>query len=245
MDQQSYIFGTRAAIEALHSGKEIEKILVGKETKNELIKELVQLCHQHKVPVQQVPLAKLNKISRKNHQGVISFVSPVQFSSIEGIVENCYGQGKDPFVVMLDRVTDIRNFGAICRTLECAGADAVIIPSKGNAAINADAVKTSAGALHYLPVCRSMNLKETIQYLKECGLSIVACTEKAEMELYDANLAGPVCVILGSEEDGISEAYLKMSDERVKIPMFGNIESLNVSVSTGVMVYEIVRQRKK
>lgn len=242
-DKGNFIYGTRTALEAIDAGKEIEKVFIQKDLRNELIKKLISNLKNLNIPISQVPVEKLNSISRKNHQGVICFISPIQFKSLDNIIESAYSSGKDPFLVILDRVTDVRNFGAIARTMECAGADAMVIQSRGNAMISGDAMKTSAGALNILPVCREENLKETIQNLKASGIRVVGCTEKTEDSLYDSDLTGPLAIILGSEENGISGEYLKLCDQKVKIPMSGKIESLNVSVSAGIVIYEAIRQR--
>lgn len=239
------LFGTRPIIEAINSGKEIDKLFIQKGLSNPLIKELIQVARDHKVIIHQVPVEKLNRFTRKNHQGAVAFISAVSFKSLDHIVEAAYAQGRDPLILILDRVTDVRNFGAIARTAECAGIDALVVPTRGSSAINADAVKTSAGALHYIPVCRSNNLKETINYLKSSGIRVVACTEKTETDLFQQDMDGPLAILMGSEEDGISQEYLKLADARAKIPMFGKIESLNVSVSAAVIIYEAIRARQK
>jgi len=239
----NFIFGTRAVQEAIESGKEVEKILVQKGLQNDLIRELLGKLKDAKIPFNSVPIEKLNKLTRKNHQGVICFISPIQFHSLDHIIESAFSRGKDPFLVILDRITDVRNFGAIARTMECAGADALVIQSKGNAMVGGDAMKTSAGALNILPVCREENLKNIIRTLKETGIRIIGCTEKTEDLIFKADLTGPVAIILGSEEDGISPEYLKLCDQLAKIPMYGKIESLNVSVSAGIILYEALRQR--
>lgn len=238
-----FIFGVRAVIEAVEAGKEVEKVLIQKAVQTDLIKELINSLKKLKIPYQRVPGEKLHKLTRKNHQGVICFLSPIRYSSLDHIIESAYSIGKDPFVVVLDRVTDVRNVGAIARTMECIGAHALVVPSRGGALLSGDAMKTSAGALNILPVCRSENLKDTLIELKGFGLRIAACTEKAETVLYDTDLTGPLAIVMGSEEDGISSEYLKMSDVKVKIPMAGSISSLNVSVSAGIILYETQRQR--
>lgn len=240
---QDIIFGTRAIIEAIKAGKEIDKLLIQKNLSNDLIKELIRTASDHKIPYSKVPIEKLNRVTRKNHQGAVSFLSAITYSSLDNIISEAYQKGKSPLLLILDRVTDVRNFGAIARTAECAGVDGIIIPDKGGAAINSDAMKTSAGALNFIPVCREPNLKSTIKYLKESGLQVVACTEKTESSLYEVELTEPSAIILGSEEDGISEEYLKLSDKKARIPISGQIESLNVSVSAAVVIYEAVRQR--
>jgi 23S rRNA (guanosine2251-2'-O)-methyltransferase len=239
----NFIFGTRAVMEAIDAGKDVEKILIQKNLQNDLIKELTDKARALKVPFVRVPIEKLNRISRKNHQGVISYLSPIQFSSLDHVVESAYSNGRDPFIIILDRITDVRNFGAIARTAECIGSDALVIQSRGNALIGGDAMKTSAGALNHLPVCREENLKLTISSLKASGIRVVGCTEKADKLSYESDLRGPIAIIMGSEEDGISPEFLKLCDETVKIPMEGKIESLNVSVSAGIILYETYRQR--
>lgn len=242
-DNPDLLFGTRAVIEAVRSGREINKIMVQRGLNNELFNELKNELRGSEIQIQFVPSEKLNRLTRKNHQGVIGFVSPVSYSRIEDLLPIVFEEGRVPLFVILDRITDVRNFGAICRTAECMGADAVIIPSRGGAQITSDAVKTSAGALNRLPVCKEDNLKKTIHYLAASGIKVVSCTEKAELELSGSDLTVPLCIIMGSEEDGISGEYLKLSDERVKIPMAGSIASLNVSVAAGMMLYEVTRQR--
>ncbi|MGQ8338346.1 23S rRNA (guanosine(2251)-2'-O)-methyltransferase RlmB [Sunxiuqinia sp. A32] len=237
------IFGIRTVIEAVNSGKEIEKVLIKKGLSGDLFKELFELIREHGIPFQYVPFEKINRITRKNHQGVIAFVSPIVFHDLENFLPSVFESGKDPFVLVLDQVTDVRNFGAIVRTAECAGVDAVLIPEKGSARINADAVKTSAGALHLVPVCRTKDLQRSIKYLQECGLKLVAATEKANENFTKTNLSGPVAIIMGSEEYGIAPEILKMTNEQVQIPILGKIESLNVSVAAGLLLYEVIRQR--
>jgi 23S rRNA (guanosine2251-2'-O)-methyltransferase len=236
-------FGTRAVMEALQAGREIERILLQKGTQNDLFREIIVTARQQHIPISSVPVEKLNRVTRKNHQGVIAFLSSVVYASLDNVINECYQQGQDPLLVMMDRVTDVRNFGAIARTAECLGVHAMIIPDKGNARLGGDAMKASAGALNHIPVCREENLKQTIGYLKNSGIRVVACTEKADTLLPQQDLLGPVALLLGSEEDGISEAYLKLADAAVKIPMSGQVASLNVSVAASISLYEVVRQR--
>lgn len=237
------LFGMRPIIEAINAGKEIDKIFIQTGLTGELWFELRKLIQQRSIPSQHVPPEKLNRLTGKNHQGVIAYVSLVTYQSIENILPFVFEQGKIPLILVLDRITDVRNFGAIARSAECAGVDAIVIPSRGAAQVNGDAVKTSAGALHQIPICRSENLKQTLDFLKNSGLQLVACTEKAGKKHFEADFSFPTAIILGSEEDGISDEYLKRADVKVKIPLFGKIESLNVSVATGVVLYEAVRQR--
>jgi 23S rRNA (guanosine2251-2'-O)-methyltransferase len=238
------IFGTRAIIEAINAGKEIDKLLVQRGLSNELTKELLDLAAEYRLPVSKVPVEKLNRITRKNHQGAICYLSAVNYASLDNVIDQCYQKGEVPFLLILDRITDVRNFGAISRTAECSGIHAIVIPSKGSAQIGSDAMKTSAGALNFLPVCREENLKDTLRYLQDSGIQIVACTEKTEDTLYKADLTVPTALLLGSEEDGISPELLRMANVRAKIPIAGNIGSLNVSVAAGVVMYEAVRQRE-
>ena len=240
---KEFVFGVRAIIETIQSGKELDKLFVQKNLSNPLIKELIQVARDFRVPILQVPIEKLNRITRKNHQGAIAFISAIQYASLDNVIHEAYQSGKEPLLLMLDRVTDVRNFGAIARSAEGAGVDAIIVPSRGGAAINSDAMKTSAGALNYIPVCRVDHLGSTIQYLKDSGIQVIGCTEKTDKLIYEVNFNVPVCVILGSEENGISPEYLKLCNDRGKIPMKGHIGSLNVSVSTALAIYEAVRQR--
>lgn len=237
------IFGVRAVIEAVEAGKEIDKILVKRELQSELSHELFAALKGRNLFVQRVPLERLNRITRKNHQGVVAFVSAVSYYSVENLVPALYEEGKVPFFVMLDGITDVRNFGAIARTCECAGVDALIIPSRGSVTVNADAVKTSAGALHTLPVCKESSITSALHYLKQSGFRIVAATEKAEHEYVRANFRDPVCLVLGAEDTGIPYPHLVLCDEWAKIPVLGKIQSLNVSVAAGILIYEGLKQR--
>lgn len=242
-DNREVVFGLRPVIETLQSEKEIEKILLQRDIKNPTVNEMMALARDLKVPVVKAPAEKLNKITRKNHQGVICFISPITYSSLDNIITESFGSGKVPLILVLDRVTDVRNFGAISRTAECLGVDAIVIPSRGSAEINSDAVKTSAGALNYIPIVREDNLKDTIDYLKNSGLTIAGCSEKSDRNIYQADFSGPLAIIMGSEENGVSPEYLKKADAVVKIPQVGKIESLNVSVATGIVLSEVIRQR--
>ncbi|MBS1634375.1 MAG: 23S rRNA (guanosine(2251)-2'-O)-methyltransferase RlmB [Bacteroidetes bacterium] len=239
------IFGIRAVIEAIQADKTIDKILLQKGLSNELFNQLRQALKGKEIPYQFVPPEKIKRLTDKNHQGVIAFIAEIAYYNAEDLLAQVFESGKIPLVLILDRITDVRNFGAIARSAECAGVDFIIIPSRGAAQINGDAIKTSAGALHRLPVCREDNLKQTIEYLKESGLQVLACHEKTDTLIYDADLTKPTAIIMGSEEDGISGEYLKRSDLQVKIPMPGTIASLNVSVATGIVLFEAVYQRMK
>lgn len=245
MNKEDFLFGTRAVIEAINSGKNIERILIRKGLKNELYQELALLIKQERIPTQMVPIEKLNRITRKNHQGIIAFVSPIVYDDIENILPSIYENGEAPLLLILDQITDVRNFGAIVRSAECAGVHAVIIPEKGMARIGADAVKTSAGALLHLPICKVRNLKKTVEFLSESGVKIVAATEKGDTTYTQTDFNLPVGIVMGSEEDGISQAILDITDQQLQIPILGKIESLNVSVASALMVYEAVRQRRE
>ncbi len=239
----SMIFGLRAIIEAIDAGKEIDKLLIRQDLKGELSKELFNAIRGRDIPVQRVPIEKINRLTRKNHQGVVAFISPVAYHSIESIVPTLFEEGKNPFFVLLDNLTDVRNFGAIARTCECAGVDSIIIPSHNSVTINADAVKTSAGALLTIPVCRERQLTNTIRYLKNSGFRIIGATEKGDKLYTQGDYRGPVCLIMGAEDKGIPIEHLSLCDEWVKIPTMGKIKSLNVSVAAGVLIYEIFKQR--
>ena len=243
-EEKNYIFGIRPIIEAIEAGKTIDKLFIQKGLHNDLFVELWKLVRLKRINYKHVPIEKINRLTRKNHQGVFAFISPIDLHKIEDIIPQIYEQGKNPLILVLDGVTDVRNFGAIARTAECAGVDTILIPEQAAAAINADAVKTSAGALHKIPICRTWNLKLSLEFLKESGLQLVSCTEKTDKDMYSPDFTNPTAIIMGSEEDGVSPEYLKMSDHKAKIPMNGSIASLNVSVATSVIVYEALRQRK-
>jgi len=245
MDEKNdLIFGVRAVIEAVQADKEIDKILVKKDIQSELSKELFAALKGKNIPVQRVPVERINRITRKNHQGVIAFVSSITYQKVEDVIPFLFEQGKDPFFVMLDGITDVRNFGAIARTCECAGVDAVVIPAKGSVTVNADAMKTSAGALNIIPVCKERSLKESVQYLKSSGFKIIGATEKGDYDYNEVSYEGPLCIIMGAEDTGISYELLALCDDWVKIPINGTIQSLNVSVAAGILVYEAIKGRK-
>ncbi len=237
------IFGIRAVIEAIKADKEIDKIFMRRDMSNELSKELFTVLGEKQVPIIKVPVEKLNRLTKKNHQGVVAFISAVTYQHIEDIIPSLYEEGKNPFIVILDGVTDVRNFGAIARTCECAGVHAIVVPVRGGAAVNADAVKTSAGALHTLPICRAENLTETIKFIKASGLKVIAASEKTTKNYTQADYSSPVAILMGAEDIGIAPENLRICDEMVSIPIRGNIQSLNVSVAAGILIYEGVRQR--
>lgn len=242
-EDESMIYGTRAIIEALKGDQEFERVFIQLGLNNPLMRELKDELKRAGVHFQLVPGEKLNRLTRQNHQGAVAYVSSLEYHQTAEVVSDVFSSGKTPLFIILDRITDTRNLGAIARTAECIGAQALIIPSRGSAMINSDAVKTSAGALHHLPVCREDNLKVTIDYLKECGIRVVACSEKTDKLAAKADLTGPIAIIMGSEENGVSQEYLKRCDDVVKLPMEGSISSYNVSVAAGMVLYEISRQR--
>lgn len=243
MEKSEMIFGVRAVIEAIQAGKEIDKILVKTDIQSDLSKELFAALKDTLVPVQRVPVERINRITQKNHQGVVAFISAVTYQKTEDLVPFLFEEGKVPFFILLDGITDVRNFGAIARTCECAGVDAIIIPAKNSVSVNADAMKTSAGALHTLPVCREQSLTKTIKFLKDSGFKIVAATEKGDYDYTKGSYTDPTCLIMGAEDTGVSYDHLALCDEWIKIPLFGKIGSLNVSVAAGILIYEAVKQR--
>ncbi len=241
-EDENIIFGVRAVIEAIQAEREINRILIAKGIQKDLFQELREALTGKQFQLQYVPVQKLDRVTEKNHQGVIAYVSPVEYHEVEGFVDAMLEAGKKPNILVLDRITDVRNFGAIARTAECQGVDAILIPSKGSALVTADAVKTSAGALNRIPVCKTDNLKNSLFYLQQSGLRLVACTEKSSVPLYEVNLRGSVAIIMGSEEDGITNDLLNMCDISGRIPLRGEIASLNVGVATGMILYEKTRQ---
>jgi len=239
------IYGIHAVTEAIRAGKEIDKLFLQEGLKSDLSAELRRITKENDVLYVMVPGAKLDRIAAgKNHQGCVAFISSITYFQIEELLPTIFEAGRTPLLLILDRITDVRNFGAIARSAECAGVDAIIIPYRGAAQVGADAIKTSAGALHAIPICRESNLKDTIDFLKASGLRIASCTEKGSTPHHKTELSGPLAIVMGSEEDGISSEYLKRSDVRVQIPMRGKISSLNVSVATGIILFEVLRQRE-
>lgn len=245
MSKDAVIYGTRPILEALHSGADIDKLLVQHGLRGEHYHEILSLAREREIPFQFVPVQKLNRVTTKNHQGLIAYISPILYFQVENVLPGLFEEGKVPFFLVMDKVTDVRNFGALCRTAEAAGVHAIVLPSRGSAALHEDAVKTSAGALLRIPICRSHNLKTTLQFLKESGIKIIAVTEKAEKLFYTEDYTLPLALMLGSEDEGISPAYLPYCESHVSIPMLGEIESLNVSVAGGIVMYEAVSQRLK
>jgi len=243
MKNENIIFGVRPVIEAINAGKEIDKLYIQRDIKGSGLSELRNAIKKAKIAFSHVPIQKINRHTSGNHQGVLAFISPIELSDIETLIPSLFEEGKVPFVLVLDKLTDVRNFGAIARTSECAGIDAIIIPKRESAQINADAIKTSAGALHTIPVCKVNNLTDAVLYLQASGLKIIGCTEKTDESIYDIDYTDPIAIVMGSEERGISNQILKICDKKGKIPMSGNISSLNVSVAAGIILYETVKQR--
>lgn len=243
MEPTDYIFGLRAVIEAIREGRHIDKLFIKRDLQGELASELFGLMREHHIVAQRVPVERINRITRKNHQGVVAMLSAVTYHNLGNLVTSLYDDGVLPFVVVLDGITDVRNFGAIARTAECCGVNALVVPERGSVSVGGDAVKTSAGALLTLPVCRERSLVNAVKFLKDIGFQTVAVSEKADSNYTLADYTGPVALIMGAEDTGISPQVMALCDTRVSIPMFGHIGSLNVSVAAGVMMYEVVRQR--
>jgi 23S rRNA (guanosine2251-2'-O)-methyltransferase len=243
LKESDCIFGLRAVIEAVRAGKQLDRLLVRQGLQGALYHELMIEVRKHNIPYQIVPLERIELVTRKNHQGVLAWLSLIEFQSISNLLPMIFEKGEDPLIIALDGISDVRNFGAIVRSADCLGAHAVIIPEKGSARITADAIKTSAGALHSFPVCREKSIVRSIEYLKESGLRIITTNEKSGKEIYGLPLKGPLVLIMGSEDKGISRDLLSIADHQVRIPMAGNISSLNVSVAAGIILYEIARQR--
>ncbi len=244
LKKKDLIFGIRTVIEAINAGKDFDKIQVQRGTQSPLLKELLAIAKENGVPIQFLPQEKFRIYSYKNHQGVIAVLSPITYQKIENILPAIYEKGEDPFILVLDEVSDVRNFGAISRTAECAGVHAIVIPDKGSAAINSDAVKASAGALYQIPVCRVHSLQAAVDLLKESGLQLIAASEKSDKDYTGVNFTGPLAIVMGSEENGVSHKILKLCNDTARIPILGSIDSLNVSVAAGILLYEALRQKK-
>lgn len=241
-EDKDIIFGVRAVIEAIKADREINKILIQKGMSKDLFFELKEALKGKDLNLQFVPGQKLDGITQNNHQGVIAYVSPVEYGNIEKLADEKLLAGEKINILVLDRITDVRNFGGIARTAECQGVDAILIPSKGSAMVTSDAIKTSAGALNRIKVCKTDDLKNSLFYLQQSGVRIIACTEKSKSNLYETNLRGSVAIIMGSEENGITQDLINLSDISTKIPMRGDIASLNVGVAAGMVLYEKTRQ---
>ena len=243
IDKTQYIYGIHAVLEAIDAGKDIDKILLSKTLNADTTQEIYDKARALRVPVQRVPVQKIDRITRRNHQGVLAMMAAVTYYRVEDLVPQMFDEGENPLIVVLDGVTDVRNFGAVARTCECAGVSAIVIPDRESVSVNADAVKTSAGALNYLPVCREHNLVGAVKLLRDSGFKIVGTSDKSETPYTSADYTGPVAIVLGAEGEGISPEIMKLCDTQVLIPEFGHINSLNVSVAGGIMIYEVVRQR--
>lgn len=243
MEKSDYIFGIRAVIEAIEAGKNIDKVLVRRDFTGDLARELYAKIKEYGIVMQRVPVEKLNRITMKNHQGAIALLSPIEYQKLENLVPLFYEEGRNPLVVVLDGLTDTRNFGAIGRTAACAGVDAIVIPERNSVSVTPDAVKTSAGGLFHVPVCREKDTLSAVKFLKDNGYHIVGATEKGASPYTQADYTVPVAIVMGSEDLGISDSVIRACDELAAIPIVGKIESLNVSVAAGVMIYEALRQR--
>lgn len=239
------IFGLRPVIEAVRAGKQIDRLLVKQGLKGALYHELMIEVRKHQIPYQIVPVERIELVTRKNHQGVLAWLSVIEYQKIANLLPMIFEKGQDPLVIVLDGVSDVRNFGAIVRSAECFGAHAIVIPEKGSARITADAVKTSSGALNSFPVCREKSILRAVQYLKESGLKVICADESSGNAVAEVHLTGPSALILGSEDKGISRELSALADTAVRIPITGTIPSLNVSVAAGVFLYEINRQRQQ
>ena len=244
MDQENQIFGIRAIIEAIEAGKDIDKVFLQKDAQGELMNELIKSLKRNNINFSYVPIEKLNRLTKKNHQGAIGTIAPISFISLEELVETTLEKKEKPLFVVLDQLSDARNFGAIIRTAVCCGTDGIIISKNGAAPVNGDTIKTSAGAVFNIPICKVDHIKDAVFYLQGSGVITVGATEKAEKEIYDVDLNIPLAIIMGSEDRGINPSVLKIIDEKAKLPMFSTIDSLNVSVACGAFLYEIIRQRR-
>lgn len=243
MAEDNYIFGIHPVMEAIKENKEFDKVLIQTDLRNPHLTELRKLLKEHKVSSQNLPLQRLNHLCKKNHQGVVAYMSPIEFQPYEEVLYQAFQDGETPLFLLLDRVSDVGNFGAICRTAECTGVHGVIIPVKGSAQVNGEAIKRSAGAILKTNISRERDLALVAENLQNSGLQIIACSEKTENLIYDVDFSKPTAIVMGSEENGINSHLMKLADKVVKIPMQGDIESLNVSVSAGVLLYEAIRQK--
>ena len=239
---ENLVFGIRPVVEAIEAGKQIEKLYIRKGAEGQLMTELRDLCLRHRIRTQEVPVEKLNRLTRGNHQGVVAQISPIGYVELNDILERV-PEDETPLIVLFDGVTDVRNFGAIARSAECAGAHGLIVPLKNAAPVNSEAIRSSAGALTAIPVCRVGSIRNTLKALQAEGYQVVGATEKSRKLLYDADLRRPTAIVMGAEDKGISREVLKLCDEQLAIPLVGKTESLNVSAAAAVMLFEVVRQR--
>jgi 23S rRNA (guanosine2251-2'-O)-methyltransferase len=244
MEKDNQIFGIRAIIEAIQAGKEVDKVFIQKDAQGDLMRDLMKTMKANKINFTYVPVEKLNRLTSKNHQGAVASIAPISFVDLETLVINIFESGKTPLFLILDQLSDARNFGAIIRTAECTGVDGIIIGKQGAAPVNGDTVKTSAGAVFNVPICKVEHIKDAIFYLQGSGIKTIAATEKTDNSIYDLSLSEPLAIIMGSEDRGVNPSVLKIVDEKAKLPMFGTISSLNVSVACGAFLYEVVRQRR-
>ena len=242
MDKSTEIYGIRSVIEAINSSKDIDKVFIQTGLKGKLIGQLESLIRKKNINFSFVPKQKLDRLSKKNHQGVIARIAPIKFYTIDSF-STVIEKSKNPFILILDQINDVRNFGAIIRTAEISGVDGIIIQNSSSAPVNSDTIKTSAGAIFNIPICKVNHIKDAIYHLQSLNISIISASEKSVKNIYDVNLKGPIAIIMGSEQKGINKSVIKLSDESVKLPMYGKIESLNVSVACGIFLYEVVRQR--
>jgi len=244
MQNEHQIFGIRAIIEAINAGKEIDKVILQKEAQGDLMQELMKAMRKENINFSYVPVEKLNKLSKfNNHQGAVASIAPIKFVTMEQLVEGVLEKKENPLFLILDQLSDARNFGAIIRTAECTGVDGIIIQKQGSAPVNGDTVKTSAGAVFNIPICKVDHIKDAVFYLQGSGITTVAATEKTENNIYDIDFKGGIAIIMGSEDKGVNPSVLKIVDQKAKLPMYGTISSLNVSVACGAFLYEVVRQR--
>lgn len=244
-DNEQMIYGIHPVAEALRAGKEFDRVFIHRGARGEGIQQLKQELKANGVFWQDVPLEKLNRFTRKNHQDIVAFIASIQYQPLEEVLPSLFERGETPLLLVLDRITDVRNFGAIARSAECAGVHAIVIPERGSVSVTADAIRTSAGALNRIPVCKVRDLKQAAGYLQESGLVLAAATEKGKESYFDADLSRPLAIVMGSEEDGISNDMIRICDHLLRIPMMGNVGSLNVSVASGILLFEAVRQRLK
>ncbi|BCY27328.1 23S rRNA (guanosine(2251)-2'-O)-methyltransferase RlmB [Flavobacterium okayamense] len=243
MEKEQQIFGIRAIIEAVQAGKEIDKVFVQKDLQGDLMKELLKVLKQNGVNFSYVPVEKLNRLGDRNHQGAVASISPISFADLDELIMSLLDEGKNPLFIVLDGISDARNFGAIIRTAECTGVNGIIVPKQGSAPVNGDTVKTSAGAVFNIPICKVDHVKDAVFHLQSSGIKTVAATEKTNNNVYDIDFTEPVAIVMGSEDKGVNPSVLKVVDEKAKLPMYGTISSLNVSVACGAFLYEVVRQR--
>ena len=244
MAKSNMIFGIHPLLEALEAGREIDKVMMRRGLRTEESARILALSRERSVPVQFVPEERLGCLTQRQHQGVIAFISEIEYTPLEELVARVYEEGRAPFIVLLDGLTDVRNFGAIARTAECAGVDALVIPERGSVSVTADAVKTSAGALHRIPVCRVSSIAAAVGLLQSSGVRVVAASEKAEERYTETALQLPLGLVMGAEDHGVSTDVLRMADSITRIPQVGAIGSLNVSVAAGILIYEAVRQEQ-